>query len=491
MTTDTTQQAETAPSRRLSGNLGTISIIFMVIAAAAPLTVVGGLMPIAFLMGNGIGLPVMFLVATVILILFAVGLLAMGKQIPGSGAFFAYITHGLGRTAGTAGAYLALLTYSAVQVSVFALLGGAVSSSLALIGLPVIPWWVFALVGIAIVGFLGYRHIELSSKVLFVALGLEILVGLLLALVVLATGGAEGVTFGSFKLSEILSGAPGVALMFAFAGFIGFESSVVYRNEVRNADRTIPRATYGAAVIIGLFYALTAWALVLAAGESNLLAVAGEDPAGMLARITDEYLGPVGSIVATVLLIGSMFAAALSLHNVLTRYFHTMSHRGLLPELLGDVHTRHGSPHKAAIVQVSIATVLTVVIVIAGLPAEIVLTWLAGIGTLALVLLLATTCLATIVYFARNRGLVSAWRGLIAPALGLIGLIAAALLIIMNFPIMVADLDAEGIPVWGVASFGTLLVVVLTPFVGVIQARVIRKRDPEAYSRITEGFDAE
>ncbi|MFP3458104.1 APC family permease, partial [Psychrobacter sp. SIMBA_152] len=54
----------------------------------------------------------------------------------------------------------------------------------------------------------------------------------------------------------------GLALLFAVGNFFGFEATVVYREEVRNPNTTIPRATYLAVVGIGLFYALAAWAYV-------------------------------------------------------------------------------------------------------------------------------------------------------------------------------------------------------------------------------------
>lgn len=46
--------------KRLNGKLGTVGIVFMVVAAAAPLTVIGGNMPLAMGIGNGAGAPVGF-----------------------------------------------------------------------------------------------------------------------------------------------------------------------------------------------------------------------------------------------------------------------------------------------------------------------------------------------------------------------------------------------------------------------------------------------
>ena len=64
-------------SRKLRGNLGVASIVFMVVAAAAPLGVIGGVVPLGIASGNGVGFPATFIVATVILLFFSVGFTAM------------------------------------------------------------------------------------------------------------------------------------------------------------------------------------------------------------------------------------------------------------------------------------------------------------------------------------------------------------------------------------------------------------------------------
>lgn len=494
MMTNTQTQAPGATdvqARKLSGNLGTFSLMFMVIAAAAPLTVVGGTVPISFLLGNGLGVPAMFLVATVILLFFAVGLLAISKRLPNAGAFFSFIAHGIGRAPGLSAAYLAVLTYTTIQAAVFILLGTTISSAVAAVGGPEVPWWVFALVGIAVVGILGYRHIELSSKVLFVALAAELLLGVVLVIAVLIIGGPEGITFSSFSIEQILSGSPGIGLMFAIAGFIGFESAVVYRNEVRDPNRTIPRATYAAAIIIGLFYALLSWIQIIAVGESKILEVAGADPAGLLATITDIFLGPVGSIIAVVLMIGSMFAAVLSLHNILSRYFHNMSNTGLLPRSLGDVHPKHRSPHRAAVTQVTIAAVIIVGIVVSAADPALALSWLTGMGTVAITVLMAVTCIAAILFLRRSKATTNAWESLIAPGLGFLGLALSAVLIIAYFPMLVGDLDADGNQFWGIASIITLGLVILAPVIGWVQAVNMKRRDPATYANITERIESE
>lgn len=488
--TSTTENTPVESEHRLRGNLGPVAIIVMVIAAAAPLTVVGGVVPIGFLLGNGIGLPLMFMVATAIVLLFAVGMVAMSRYVPRSGSFFAFVAHGLGRTPGTGTAYLALLTYTAAQIAVFSYFGATLSGSIVHLGGPEIPWWLFTLVGMIVVGFLGYHRIELSAKVLSIVLLAEMGIMVVLGVVILAVGGAEGVSYESFAFEHILSGSPALGLMFALAGFIGFESTVVYRGEARDPDRTIPRATYWAGIIIGVFYTFAAWVIVVGWGASNLIEESAADPATLLARLTGIYLGPVGFVIIDILFMGSMFAAVLSLHNVLTRYLHFMSIGRLMPAPLRRVHERFGSPHVAAVVQISVASALVVLFMLFGLPAAKIFAWGAGIATISIVILMALTCAAVIVYFARRPNDLSPWHRIIAPGLAFIGLTIGGYLIATNFPLLAEDVNDAGEPTWGVLSIVLLGIVAVVALVGLVQARVLKARNREAYEQITENLDA-
>src|SRR5205085_10647990 len=83
-----------APTLR-AGTLGTADIAFFVVSAAAPLTVMAGVAPFAIALG-GIGAPVGYLVAGITLAVFAVGFTTMSRHVRSGGAFYAYITRGLG-----------------------------------------------------------------------------------------------------------------------------------------------------------------------------------------------------------------------------------------------------------------------------------------------------------------------------------------------------------------------------------------------------------
>lgn len=491
--TETAQApAQDASTKRLSGRLGAPSIVLMVLAAAAPLSVIGGQVPLGFMIGNGVGMPAMFLVAAAILLLFAVGFTHMTKFIPKTGAFFLYVSYGIGRPVGLAAAYLSIFSYLAIQVGLVAYLGAAVADALAAAGGPTLPWWMFALVGLGVVGAIGLRNIGLSSRLLGVLLLLEIAVVVVVAVVVTATGGAEGLSLAPFEPVNVFSGAPALGLMFALAAFLGFESTAIFRDEARDPNRTIPRATYAAVILVGIFYAFGSWALVMAWGVDNVVDMAAQFPATLIMETARVYLGPVAEAIMNALVFTSVLAATLSFHNVITRYFHSLGSHGLLPARLAVVHPRRNAPAVASLVTSAIGVVVIVVCAVFGLnPMTQVLAWASGLATSGLAALMAVTALAVIVFFRRTGLDRSPWRTRIAPALGFVGLAAATTAIVANFPLLVGDLGADGKPHFGFLSIALLLSLWIAPIAGVVQALRARRHQPAVYAAITNVEDEE
>ncbi|MGO1385062.1 MAG: APC family permease [Arachnia sp.] len=467
----------------LSGKLGVGSIVFMVVAAAAPLTVIGGAAPLGILLGNGVGFPSMYAISGVVLLLFSVGLAAMARSVPRPGAFFTYVGYGLGRPLGLGTAWLALVTYTAVQLAVYCYLGFSLNLYLTtLLGAPSIPWWIYSLAGVALVGYLGYLNIELSSKVLGIALIGEIGITLLMSFAVVARGGADGLSLQSFVPAEIVSGVPGVGLMLAFAGFIGFEATAIFRDEAKDPQKTIPRATYLSVIIIGVFYTFAGWALVMAWGPDNVMDVAAVDPGAMILTTATEYLGTVGGVAIQTLLVTSLFACVLSFHNILTRYQHVMGKVNVLPSRLGSVHGSHRSPHFSSLVQSVTAAIFVMLTVVAGLdPVIQAFTWYSGLATIAIVVMMAMTSIAVVLYFRKfpNEER-SKWKSQVAPILATIGLIGVVITVAAYFPFL---LDSG----WGFAIL-VLMPVALAIVGGYIQALVIKRKSPSSYAGIIDSL---
>lgn len=84
---------------RLEGRMGGVSLALTVLAFSAPLSVVSGYIPFTIVF-NGMGAPFAFVLATAILLLFSVGYVTMAKWLPRPGAFYAFISTGLGKATG-------------------------------------------------------------------------------------------------------------------------------------------------------------------------------------------------------------------------------------------------------------------------------------------------------------------------------------------------------------------------------------------------------
>lgn len=468
MTTNTTPEA----GQRLTGRLGSVAVVFMVVAAAAPLTVIGGNMPLAMGLGNGAGAPVGFVIAALVLLLFSIGFVTMTPHVPEAGAFFSYVTVGLGHRIGTGIAVVALIAYTAIQVGIYGYIGWAIGDTVRFYGGPEVPWPVYSLAILAIVALLGYRHINLSAKVLGVALALEIGIVLLLDLVIVASPGPSGLSLESFRPEVFTDGTLGIAVLFALTGFIGFEATAVFRDEARDPERTIPRATYAAVLIIGGFYALTCWAFVVAIGPDQVVQTAArtlDGDANMLLDTTNEMLGGVGRDVVNVLLLTSLFACVLSFHNVIARYQFVLSGRSLLPRRLGTVHPTHHSPAFSSVVQTITAAVIVLILAMFGVdPLVGVFGSMAGVATVGMVLLMFTTSVAVLVYFARHRAEAAGrpWQTRIAPGLACVGLLASLWLVLSNFTLVTG----------GSAALSTALAAI--PFLGLLIGILVGGRAP-------------
>src|SRR5690349_146566 len=90
--------------------IGIWQIVFFVVSAAAPLTGMLGAVPTAISLGNGAGIPGAFVIAGCILLLFSVGYAAMSQHVVHAGAFYAYVSLGMGRHVGAGAGFVAIIS---------------------------------------------------------------------------------------------------------------------------------------------------------------------------------------------------------------------------------------------------------------------------------------------------------------------------------------------------------------------------------------------
>ncbi|MBN9272112.1 MAG: APC family permease [Mesorhizobium sp.] len=481
----TQSSPETGINQLRKNALGVGAVTFLVVSAAAPLTAVAGGVPLSMLLGNGPGIPLTFLLVTVVLLLFSVGYVAMARHIRNAGAFYAYTAQGLGGLMGGAAALIAILAYNAMQIGVFGMFGAITSGFFASLGFSM-PWWAWTYLGIAVVAVFGYRRVDLSAKVLTALVILEYLVVLVIDAAILLKGGDAGLSIAPFTPAAFWSGTPAIGILFCFAAFIGFEATTIYSEEAREPNKTVPRATYISVLIIGVFYMLTSWLMVNGAGVDKLVPqLQGlQDPTTFLFGLAERYVGHWITVVMNILFITSLFAGVLAFHNGVARYMYVAGREGLLPKSVGVTHSQFQSPHVGSLIQTVIAALVVALFAATGQdPVLALFSWLTNVGTLAIILLMAFTAFAIVAFFGRNPGLES--NTVVTKVLPVVtGLILLVLVyyISVNFG---AIAGANGV-------LAVLLpgLVVIAALIGFLAAIRLRSSDAAGFARLGAGQEA-
>lgn len=433
-----TTQNPAAPKLR-SGTISTRHLVFFVIAAAAPLTVLAGFAPMAYLIGGELA-PLGYLIAGLVYLLFSVGFTTMSRYVQNAGAFSAYIRTGLGQSAGSGAALLAYTAYTLGQIGFCAAAGLFASNALQLfLGLPV-HWGVCAaVIGLA-TGTLSYFQVNIGARVLSVLLLAEIGILFALATAVLIQGGPNGFTFTAMDPSTWDIAKLGSLLVLTFLVYVGFEQTAVYGEEVKTPRTTVPRATYLAVALLTVIYVFMSWVILMAIGPRNLEQVlAGGNLSNIVFNVNSSYLGDAMTSVLQLLVVTSFIAGVLALQNAGTRYLFSMARDGLMPGRLAKVNSRTGSPGSAAIVQTTIAVVAIIAFAFSGLdPYTQVVLWTNTPTILAVLLLQIATSVSTIVYFRRVQHQERTWNRLLAPALSAVVMTFVLVLIVTQLDLLTA-----------------------------------------------------
>jgi amino acid transporter len=467
-----------SPAKTLSGNMGPIGLALMVLAFSAPLTTVSGYIPFALMFG-GVASPLLFFVVTIILLLFSVGYVTLNNIVKRPGDFYAFVSFGIGKSTGLGSGILAAVSYFLLLAGVTSFCGVSCSDLLHETMGVSIPWYVPTLICWVMCGILSYLHVELSAKVLTWIMLLEIVICLAFSFFVFAKGGSPDLSatapFSPSELSK--SSSVPFSVLFIVSFFMGFEATALFRDEVRVPDQTIPRATYGAVIFIGVVYTICAYAMILAYG-SHVQDIANKTPASMFPDAFGKFVSARLHVVVSMLVISSAFASALSTQNVLARYMHNLGTDGALPRFLGKVHPKHESPYLASVtVSVMVLCVLIPFIAMGAKP-DLLYGQLSGVGTAGIVVLMGVVSISSLVWYfrsGRSQG-VSVFRSAIAPAISSVFFIALVVLVAQHF-----DVLAGGDPGQYVWMFYCLIGVL---FLGIALAQYFKHARPEIFERL-------
>lgn len=488
------------------GAVGMVGVLFMAVANAAPITAMTGNVPIAVGFGNGSFAPAGFLVATIVLTLFTVGYVAMARHITTAGAFYGFISHGLGQVWGMASGVLATMAYVVFEGSLVGIFSWFLDDALEQWFSWHVNWLVLAAICIGVVAVLGYFDVSIAAVVLGVFLVCEVVLLTALSVSVLAKGGGPGGLHvgdinpvkafssmpggGGIGLKGVAAGSAAIGLFFAFWSWVGYETTAVYGEESRNPRRIVPRATMIAVIGLGLFYTFVSWMVI--AGDGSAKAISDSASGNGINMFTDLAAKNLGGHwivnVYLFLIVSGSFACAMAFHNAASRYLFAIGRE--IPSLrrsIGAAHPTHGSPHVASIVQTAVTIVLTLGFYFLTKGGSAVTQGaynyeyglLALLGTMAILVVQSICSVAVIWYFhvkkAHPGNLLTTG---VVPALGCAGMLYVVYLLFSNLSF--AGGAGSKSPFFHAIPY----IALATFLVGLVGVLVLRARRPDVYAAI-------
>ena len=461
-----------------TSRLSVAALFFMGIAAVTPLTVIVGGLSLGFGQIKMLGTPAGYLTAALVLAGFAVGVAAMARHVPNSGAFYSYVTAGLGRPLGVSTAAIALVSYNAIQIGLFGLFGVAATAALTAFGLP--GWWsLCAVLGWAVIAVLGQLKIRTNARILGLLICAEILLVVVLDSVMTAHP-ADGITFEALN-PLLLANPTGIAsLVGAITGLVGFEVPLAFAPLAIDPRRTVRRAITWILAAVAVLYAGSGWAMTVVAGPDNIIGIAGNHLDDLFFFLSAPYLPGWVITLGMVLFATSLFAAMLAFHSTVARYTLTLAREGVLPKWMAFTRADE-VPVTASVSQSVLALLVLLIAVLADLdPTQDLFFFGTVSGGLGVVIMMSLTAIAVIRYFHRNRADENWWRRRGAPIISAVLLTVILLVSIAFFGDLLGSTNP--LKVWAPPVI-YLVVAVL----GILWAGRLRRRRPDVYAYIGHG----
>ncbi|MEV4637693.1 APC family permease [Actinoplanes sp. NPDC049548] len=451
-----------SPPSPAARRLGGASVLFLALAAATPLTVVTAVVPGAYADSALLALPLLFLALGLLLLTFTAGYTAMIRRGPGPGALYSFIARGLGRPAGVGAAWLALLSYNALQIGLYGVVGAAIAP------LARVEWWVAAGVCWAVVAVCGMADLARTAwlPAVLVLAGIVVATAYAAANVLDPAGGRIAWTaLDPVRLADVSRPVLGLLLVAGAFAFVGVETTAAYAEDVRAPRRATARAAVLSVLLLTVLYAASSWAMTVAAGPGRIIGAATARGPELAFDLAAARLAPWAVTLGRGLVVAGLLAAMLALHHTIARYVVALGRERVLSAGLA-------APRPASFTQCLAAGL--VIAVCAGLhldPVESLGRRLAVGGALGVLLLLLGTSLAALLFLNRHPAGEGVWRRFVAPLASTVGFGALAYLAYLNFPGLVA------------AALATVLL-------GVIFALVLRSVRPVTYAGIGLGGTA-
>ncbi len=290
----------------------------------------------------GFSTPLSVLLGTIGAICLGYVISLFARRFSGAGAMYEYLVHGAHPGVGVFGAGLYGLGILFLGGGgVFIANGFLAQAFLADIHIHV-TWWIPSIVILAIAVGLNHVGVRVAIQGVLALAAISAIPFLILAITIIAKGGAGGNTLSVFSTSHSSWNSVFHGILFAVTLFIGFEAAASIGEEAREPHKAIPVALIGSVALAGLFYLLVTYAGAIGFGVKGSAALWPADPSPMGA-LAQQYVGHWLSVLIDLVVTLDSISVALAFTVAGSRVFFALGRDGLLPKFTTRVSS-HNTP---------------------------------------------------------------------------------------------------------------------------------------------------
>jgi amino acid transporter len=346
-------------NRQLKPNcLGFTELLAQNVALISPTMTAALIVPVMYSnTGDWSWLP--YALGTIMLLFVAFNLNQFAKRSTSAGSMYAYISRGLGLTAGAIGGWALIWAY--LCISMAGLTGFTVFSGklLSMLGINAPPILLFAIC-VAVSWFCAWKNVNLSARAMLICEALSMAFILLLCFIVL---GHHGFTIdkAQFDTKTIPWSSIGLGVVVAIFSLVGFEAATAFGDEAKNPLKTVPSSIYVSLIISGVFFVFVTYVEVFGIRGYSTTLDKIDQPLNVLAQLINI---PVLQIPLSLGAMLSFFALNLSCISAGGRVIYAMGRHGIFPQATATSHATNETPHIAvtvmAVLSFSIPTAATI-----------------------------------------------------------------------------------------------------------------------------------
>lgn len=399
----------------------------------------------------GTAVPLTYVIAMVTVSMVAFSFIEFSKYFAHSGSSYIFAGYTLGPKVGFLAGWLLFGTYLTFTGATLGVAGNFAQSFFQLLGWKAAPWLPFTIVATAITWLFAVLDIRLSTRTALLMEGISIVLVAIVVAVILGTGGAAHQLTGTpFTVGSAGFSAVGLATVFGFLSFAGFEGAATLGEESTNPKRDIPRAIFAAVGVIGTFYVIVTYAQSIGFGLSAAGVKAFAGSTAPMGQLASTYVGPwMGALIdfgATI----SGIACALGSVTAASRMLFSLGRDGLSDKVT-KLHSKYGSPYVAT----NIIMAVNLVVILAWSPTANGADLFGYLGTMGVLALLVVYMLTNISAFFLFRKL-GTWTGvkLVVPWLAVVALLYSLYNNVWPIPPAPYNYFPYITAIWGIVGFG-------------------------------------